>query len=237
MERCKSQDSLPSFLWYAPLLSGARIPSFLRAPCREWLQSDGCWMAGVLSFLGSLKAHQLTILGGCNCCWLWHPLSTDMAGNIPFLSTEPFILLLTISGLIRHLQGGVGGCRERELYASQNGAGPSSCSPIVWLDNGPAAVSLMVFPLFQDSSSLCSQKGGVIKQGWLHKANVNSTITVTMKVGSSYYFIILRIVPWLASLETIFLFKNFLARSPSKKNSLVREFSQTYGIEELWNLR
>ncbi|XP_070114390.1 dedicator of cytokinesis protein 11 isoform X5 [Equus przewalskii] len=33
----------------------------------------------------------------------------------------------------------------------------------------------------EDSSSLCSQKGGVIKQGWLHKANVNSTISVTMK--------------------------------------------------------
>eukprot|EP00069_Balaena_mysticetus_P009811 bmy_20391T0 len=41
----------------------------------------------------------------------------------------------------------------------------------------------------EDSSSLCSQKGGVIKQGWLHKANVNSTITVTMKVRSSYYII------------------------------------------------
>jgi hypothetical protein len=48
------------------------------------------------------------------------------------------------------------------------------------------AILLMVFILFQDSSSLCSQKGGVIKQGWLHKANVNSTITVTMKVGNSY---------------------------------------------------
>uniref|UniRef100_A0A8B9YDE1 Dedicator of cytokinesis 11 n=1 Tax=Bos mutus grunniens TaxID=30521 RepID=A0A8B9YDE1_BOSMU len=55
-------------------------------------------------------------------------------------------------------------------------------------NNGPAAVSLMVFPLFQDSSSLCSQKGGVIKQGWLHKANVNSTITVTMKVFKRRYF-------------------------------------------------
>lgn len=59
--------------------------------------------------------------------------------------------------------------------------------PNVWLDGWLAAVSLMVFTLFQDSSSLCSQKGGVIRQGWLHKANVNSTITVTMKVRSNYY--------------------------------------------------
>ncbi|CAI5793355.1 Hypothetical predicted protein [Podarcis lilfordi] len=40
----------------------------------------------------------------------------------------------------------------------------------------------------EDSSSLCSQKGGVIKQGWLYKANVNSTITVTMKVFKRRYF-------------------------------------------------
>nr|XP_056714924.1 dedicator of cytokinesis protein 11 [Euleptes europaea] len=40
----------------------------------------------------------------------------------------------------------------------------------------------------EDSSSLCSQKGGVIKQGWLFKANVNSTITVTMKVFKRRYF-------------------------------------------------
>uniref|UniRef100_A0A5F8GK58 Dedicator of cytokinesis 11 n=1 Tax=Monodelphis domestica TaxID=13616 RepID=A0A5F8GK58_MONDO len=39
-----------------------------------------------------------------------------------------------------------------------------------------------------DSSSLCSQKGGMIKQGWLFKANVNSTITVTMKVFKRRYF-------------------------------------------------
>lgn len=43
--------------------------------------------------------------------------------------------------------------------------------------------------LFQDSSSLCSQKGGVIKQGWLHKANVNSTITVTMKVSLTQRYV------------------------------------------------
>ncbi|XP_053129814.1 dedicator of cytokinesis protein 11 isoform X3 [Hemicordylus capensis] len=40
----------------------------------------------------------------------------------------------------------------------------------------------------EDSSSLCSQKGGMIKQGWLYKANVNSTITVTMKVFKRRYF-------------------------------------------------
>uniref|UniRef100_A0A803TWJ1 Dedicator of cytokinesis 11 n=1 Tax=Anolis carolinensis TaxID=28377 RepID=A0A803TWJ1_ANOCA len=40
----------------------------------------------------------------------------------------------------------------------------------------------------EDSSSLCSQKGGVIRQGWLYKANVNSTITVTMKVFKRRYF-------------------------------------------------
>ncbi|KAA0716136.1 Dedicator of cytokinesis protein 9 [Triplophysa tibetana] len=30
----------------------------------------------------------------------------------------------------------------------------------------------------EDTSSLCSQKGGIIKQGWLHKGNVNSAISV-----------------------------------------------------------
>ena len=37
------------------------------------------------SFLSSLRAHQLTFHGGWNCWWLWHPLFTDVAGNIPFL--------------------------------------------------------------------------------------------------------------------------------------------------------
>ena len=63
MGRCKS---LASFLSYAPHLSGAGIPcfhilSFLRVHHGEWLQSDSCWMADILSFLSSLGAHQLTI--------------------------------------------------------------------------------------------------------------------------------------------------------------------------------
>ena len=52
------------------------ILSFLRAHHRVWLQSDGYYMAGIPSFLSSLKAHQLTIHGGCNRWWLWHPLFT-----------------------------------------------------------------------------------------------------------------------------------------------------------------
>ena len=47
MGRCKSLGSLKSFLWCAPLLSGASILcflilSFFRAYLGEWLQSDGC---------------------------------------------------------------------------------------------------------------------------------------------------------------------------------------------------
>ena len=45
-------------------------------------------MAGILSFLSSFWAHQLTFHGGWNCWWLWHHLSTDMAGNVPFLMSE-----------------------------------------------------------------------------------------------------------------------------------------------------
>ena len=53
----------------------------------EWLNNNK--MAGILSFLSSLKAHQLTIADSCNCWWLWHPLFTDTAGNIPFLIFHP----------------------------------------------------------------------------------------------------------------------------------------------------
>lgn len=34
----------------------------------------------------------------------------------------------------------------------------------------------------QDSASLCSQRGGIMKQGWLQKANINSSLSVSMKV-------------------------------------------------------
>ena len=77
MGKCKTLGSLKSFLWYAPQLSGAsilcsHILSFLRAHHREWMQSDGCQMAGILSFPSFLRAHWLT-LESCNCWWLWKP--------------------------------------------------------------------------------------------------------------------------------------------------------------------
>ncbi|XP_041051229.1 dedicator of cytokinesis protein 11 isoform X1 [Carcharodon carcharias] len=34
----------------------------------------------------------------------------------------------------------------------------------------------------EDAASICSQTGGNIKEGWLYKANMNSTISVTMRV-------------------------------------------------------
>ncbi|XP_057201604.1 dedicator of cytokinesis protein 11 [Triplophysa rosa] len=40
----------------------------------------------------------------------------------------------------------------------------------------------------EDSSSLCSQRGGVMKQGWLQKANINSSLSVPMKVFKRRYF-------------------------------------------------
>ncbi|XP_055085020.1 dedicator of cytokinesis protein 11 isoform X2 [Periophthalmus magnuspinnatus] len=40
----------------------------------------------------------------------------------------------------------------------------------------------------EDSSSLCSQRGGVLKQGWLQKANINSSLSVSMRVFKRRYF-------------------------------------------------
>uniref|UniRef100_A0A7N8XCL2 Dedicator of cytokinesis 11 n=1 Tax=Mastacembelus armatus TaxID=205130 RepID=A0A7N8XCL2_9TELE len=39
-----------------------------------------------------------------------------------------------------------------------------------------------------DSSSLCSQRGGIMKQGWLQKANINSSLSVSMRVFKRRYF-------------------------------------------------
>ena len=43
-------------MWYSHILS------FLRAHLGEWLQSNVCYMVGILSFLSSLRAHYLMLL-------------------------------------------------------------------------------------------------------------------------------------------------------------------------------
>ncbi|KAJ8008347.1 hypothetical protein DPEC_G00103890 [Dallia pectoralis] len=40
----------------------------------------------------------------------------------------------------------------------------------------------------EDSSSMCSQRGGIMKQGWLQKANINSSLSVSMRVFKRRYF-------------------------------------------------
>uniref|UniRef100_A0AAY4EL79 Dedicator of cytokinesis 11 n=1 Tax=Denticeps clupeoides TaxID=299321 RepID=A0AAY4EL79_9TELE len=40
----------------------------------------------------------------------------------------------------------------------------------------------------EDTSSICSQRGGILKQGWLQKANINSSLSVSMKVFKRRYF-------------------------------------------------
>ena len=47
------------------------------------------------SSLSSLSIHQLTIHGGW---WLWHPLFTDKAGNLPFLKFQKKLLSSTTEG-------------------------------------------------------------------------------------------------------------------------------------------
>uniref|UniRef100_A0A8C1NL24 Dedicator of cytokinesis 9 n=1 Tax=Cyprinus carpio TaxID=7962 RepID=A0A8C1NL24_CYPCA len=46
----------------------------------------------------------------------------------------------------------------------------------------------LVFVCVKDTASLGSQKGGLIKQGWLHKGNMNSAISVTMRSFKRRYF-------------------------------------------------
>uniref|UniRef100_A0A8C2ZDH2 Dedicator of cytokinesis 11 n=1 Tax=Cyclopterus lumpus TaxID=8103 RepID=A0A8C2ZDH2_CYCLU len=40
----------------------------------------------------------------------------------------------------------------------------------------------------EDTSSLCSQRGGIMKQGWLQKANINSSLSVSIRVFKRRYF-------------------------------------------------
>ncbi|XP_056298511.1 dedicator of cytokinesis protein 11 isoform X2 [Pseudoliparis swirei] len=39
----------------------------------------------------------------------------------------------------------------------------------------------------EDTSSMCSQRGGIMKQGWLQKANINSSLSVSMRVFKRRY--------------------------------------------------
>lgn len=43
--------------------------------------------------------------------------------------------------------------------------------------------SIVCVCVCQDSASLCSQRGGIMKQGWLQKANINSSLSVSMRVS------------------------------------------------------
>ncbi|XP_035263368.1 dedicator of cytokinesis protein 11 isoform X2 [Anguilla anguilla] len=40
----------------------------------------------------------------------------------------------------------------------------------------------------EDSSSMCSQRGGIMKQGWLQKANINSSLSVSIRAFKRRYF-------------------------------------------------
>ncbi|XP_069015259.1 dedicator of cytokinesis protein 11 isoform X1 [Embiotoca jacksoni] len=40
----------------------------------------------------------------------------------------------------------------------------------------------------EDTASLCSQRGGIMKQGWLQKANINSSLSVSMRVFKRRFF-------------------------------------------------
>ena len=88
MIRCKSLDSLKSFLSYTSHLSGPvscfSHPECLRAHCREQLQ-----LTSVLSFPSSLRLSSWC-WSGDKLFWLRHLLFTDMEGNIPLLTCHLF---------------------------------------------------------------------------------------------------------------------------------------------------
>uniref|UniRef100_A0A8C2ZAR9 Dedicator of cytokinesis 11 n=1 Tax=Cyclopterus lumpus TaxID=8103 RepID=A0A8C2ZAR9_CYCLU len=49
-------------------------------------------------------------------------------------------------------------------------------------------ISCICVCVCQDTSSLCSQRGGIMKQGWLQKANINSSLSVSIRVFKRRYF-------------------------------------------------
>ena len=90
MERCKSLVSLKSILWCAPQPSGASILCFHfpspPSPVGEGLQSGGCRMAGILSFLSlsRLISSPLVVLAVSGDCYLpcWYGRKYSISQNI-----------------------------------------------------------------------------------------------------------------------------------------------------------
>ena len=113
MGRCKSLGSLKSFLWYALELSGAsilcfHILSFLGALCREWLQSVGCWMAGIL-FSPEFPPGSLALVAGLQSLVTvasfvyWYGRKYSIYHDTSYLDFPPLPSIVVISLLFSSL--------------------------------------------------------------------------------------------------------------------------------------
>ena len=80
MGRCKGLGSLKSFLWYDLSYLGPVSCVFIACVSSGFTVRGGCslmatrWQVFFVSFLGSLRAHWLTLGYGCTLWGLWHLL-------------------------------------------------------------------------------------------------------------------------------------------------------------------
>ena len=91
MGRCKSLESLNSFLSYAPQLPGANLVSlFILLLAFPQLLSNHHreWQHPLDPSFGSLHSH----LEVRKCWWLWHLLFINMAGDIFISHSQPWIV-------------------------------------------------------------------------------------------------------------------------------------------------